>query len=72
MRLQVCTFASTAAILGQLDSGQTETMAMLQQILSMLQKGPVRERARTLSMHSQIEPTGFSSQTTRVGRHTRR
>ena len=44
---------------------------MLQQVISMLQQGPVRQRARTLSMHSQIEPPGFNSQTTRVGHHTR-
>ena len=74
MRLQVCTFASTNVIL----SSQTETTAllqqiptMLQQVLTMLQQGPVRQRSRTLSMHSQVEPVGFNSQTTRVGYHPR-
>ena len=64
MRLQVCTLASTNAI-------QTEMTAMFQQVLTMLQQGPVRQRSRTLSMHSQVEPVGFNSQTTRVGRHPR-
>ena len=72
MRLQVCTFASTNEIL----SSQTETTALLQQIptmfqqvITMLQQGPVRQRSRTLSMHSQVEPVGFNSQTTRVRCH---
>jgi len=62
VRLQVCTLA-------RLDSAQTETTALLQQVLTMLQRGPVRQRSRTLSMHSQVEPAGFNSQTTRVGYH---
>jgi tetratricopeptide (TPR) repeat protein len=37
----------------------------------MLQQGPVRQRSRSLSMHSQVEPAGFNSQTTRVGYHPR-
>ena len=37
----------------------------------MLQHAPVRQRARTLSMHSQVEPAGFTSETTRVRYHTR-
>ena len=85
MRLQVCTLASTNAILGRMDyvqtgtnvilgrmdSAQTETTALLQQVLTMLQQGPVRQRSRSLSMHSQVELVGFNSQTTRVGRHLR-
>jgi hypothetical protein len=66
MRLQVCTLASTTVVLGRLDSAQTETTALLQQVLTMLQHGPVRQQARSLSMHSQVEPAGFNSQTTRV------
>ena len=62
MRLQVCTLTSTSVIL----SAQTETTALLQQVLTMLQQGPIRERSRRLSMHSQVEPAGFNSQTTRV------
>ena len=64
MRLQICTLA-------RVDSAQTETTALLQQVLTMLQWGPVRQRSRTLSMHSQVEPDGFNSQTTRVGYHPR-
>ena len=64
MRLQVCTLASTNAI-------QTEMTAMFQQVLTMLQQGPVRQSSRSLSMHSQVEPVGFNSQTTRVGHHPR-
>ena len=85
MRLQVCTFASTNVILGQMgsiqtgtnvilermDSAQTETTALLQQVLTMLQQGPVRQRSRSLSMHSQVEPAGFNSETTRVSNHAR-
>ena len=81
-RLQVCTLVSTNVILGRLDSetnvilgrmdsAQTETTAMLQQVLTMLQQAPVRQRSRTLSMHSQVEPVGFNSQTTRVSHHPR-
>jgi hypothetical protein len=66
MRVQVCTLTSTNVILGQLNSGQTETTALLQQVLTMLQQGQVRQRSRTLSMHAQVEPVGFNSQTTRV------
>ena len=71
MRLQVCTLASTTVILGRMDSAQTETTAMLQQVLAMLQQGLVRQCSRGLSMHSQVEPAGFNSQTTRVGHHPR-
>jgi len=66
-RLQVCTFASTTAILGRMDSAHTETTALFQQVLTMLQQAPVRQGCRTLSMHSQAEPAAFNSQTTRVG-----
>jgi hypothetical protein len=58
-------------ILGLLDSAQTETTALLQQVLTMLQQGQVRGRSRSLSMHSQVEPAGFNSQTTRVRHHPR-
>src|SRR5258706_4396694 len=71
MRLQVCTLVSTNVILGrlgQMNSAQAEMSAMFQQVLAMLQQGPVRQRSRSLSMHSQVEPDGFNSQTTR-GRH---
>ena len=60
-------------VIGGLDrqeGGQAEIMSMLHQMMSMLQLGPVRERARALSMHSQVEPAGFNSQTTRVGPRT--
>ena len=70
-RLQVCTLASTNVIIGRMDSAQTETRALLQQVLTMLQKAPVRQRSRTLSMHSEVEPVGFNSGTTRVGHHAR-
>jgi hypothetical protein len=77
-RLQVCTLVSTNVILGRLDSAQTEMTAqlqqvptMFQQILTMLQQGQVRPRSRGLSVHSQVEPAGFNSQTTRVGYHPR-
>jgi tetratricopeptide (TPR) repeat protein len=66
MRLQVCTLASATMILGRMDAAQTETTALLQQVLTMLQQGPVRQRACSLSMHSQVEPVGFNSETTRV------
>ena len=81
MRLQVSTLVSTNVVLGRLDSVHTETTAqaqqlqqvpaMFRQILAMLQQGQVRQRSRSLSMHSQIEPAGFNSQTTRVGHHPR-
>ena len=60
VRLQICTLA-------RVDSAQTETTALLQQVLTMLQQGPVRQRSRSLSMHSQVEPADFNSQRTRVG-----
>ena len=68
-RLQVCTFASTNAIL----SAQTETTALIQQVLTMLRQEPVQQHSHSLSlsMHSQVEPVGFNSQTTRVGHHPR-
>jgi len=62
MRLQVCTLASTAAINARLElheSGLTEIKAMLEQVMqamSMLQQGRIREPARSLSVHAQIEP----------------
>ena len=64
MRLQVCTLV-------RLDSVQTEMTAQFQQMLTMLQQGQVRQRSRSLSMHSQVEPADFNSQTTRVGEHPR-
>src|SRR5258706_347416 len=64
VRLQVCTLA-------RLDSAQTETTALLQQVLTMLQQGAVRQRSRTLSIHPQVEPADFNSQTTKVGHHPR-
>ena len=71
VRLQICTLTSTNVVLGRIDSAQTETTALLQQVLTMLQQGQVRQRSRSLSMHSQVEPAGFNSQTTRVGHHSR-
>ena len=71
MRLQVCTLVSTNLILGRMDSAQTEMAAMFQQVLTMLKQGQVRQCSHTLSMHSQVEPAGFNSQTTRVGHHPR-
>ena len=70
VQLQVCTLTSTNMILGQMDSAQMETTALLQQVLTMLQQGTVRQRSHSLSMHSQVEPAGFNSQTTRVCYHT--
>jgi len=52
-------------------AAQTEMAARFEQMLTMLQQGQVRQRSRSLSMHSQVEPVGFNSQTTRVGCHTR-
>ena len=86
MRLQVCTLVSTNVILGRMDSAQveknvtlgrvestqTEMMAAIQQVLTMVQQARVRQRSRTLSMHSQVEPVGFNSQTTRVGQASAR
>jgi len=70
-RLQVSTLVLSNVMLGRLDSVQTEMTAQFQQILTMLQQqGQVRQRSRSLSMHSQVEPVGFNSQTTRVGCHT--
>ena len=78
IRLQVSTLASTNMVLGRLDSVHTETTAqfqqfqhVFQQIVATLQQGPVRQRSRSLSMHSQVEPADFNSQTTRVGEHPR-
>ena len=63
-RLQVATLV-------RVDSAQTETTALLQQVITMLQQSPVRQRSRTLSMHSQVEPAGFNNRTTRVSYHPR-
>ena len=52
MRLQLCT-------LERLDSVQAEMTARFQEMLTMLHQGSVRQ-------HSQVEPAGFNSQTTRV------
>ena len=71
MRLQVYTLVSTNVVHGRLESVQTEMMAQFQQVLTMLQQGQVRQRSHSLSMHSQVEPPGFDSQTTRVGDHPR-
>ena len=70
-RLQVSTLVLSNVMLGRLDSVQTEMAAQFQQVLSMLQQGQVRQRSRSLSMHSQVEPAGFNSQTTRVRHHPR-
>ena len=48
MRLQVSTLV-------RVDSARTETTALFQQVLTMLQQGPVRRRSRSLSMHSQVD-----------------
>ena len=48
MRLQVCTLV-------RVDSAQTETTALFQQVLTMLQQGPVQQRSRSLSIHSQVD-----------------
>jgi len=71
-RLQVSTLVLSHVMLGRLGSVQTEMAAQFQQMLTMLQQGQgqVRQRSRSLSMHSQVEPVGFNSQTTRVGCHT--
>ena len=66
MCLQGCTLASTTVVLGQLG----ETTALLKQVLSIHQQGPVRQRSCSLSLHLQIEPANLSSQT-RVGFHPR-
>ena len=65
-------------VLGRMDSAQTEMTALLQQVpamfqqvLTMLQEGPVRQRSRSLSIHSQVESAGFNGQTTRVSYHPR-
>jgi len=70
-RLQVSTLVLSNVMLGRLDSVQTEMAAQFQQKFTMLQQGQVRQRSRSLSMHSQVEPTGFNSQTTRVRHHPR-
>ena len=61
-RLHLHTFVSTNVIL----AAQTEMAARFEQMFTMLQQGQVRQRSRSLSIHSQVEPTGFNSQTTRV------
>jgi len=66
-RLHLNTFVSTNRIL----AAQTEMAARFEQMFTMLQQGQVRQRSRSLSMHSQVEPVGFNSQTTRVGYHPR-
>jgi len=68
-RLQVSTLVLSNVMLGRLDSVQTEMAAQFQQMFTMLQQGQVRQRSRSLSMHSQVEPAGFNSQTTRVRHH---
>ena|SRR5258706_8549318 len=50
MRLQVCTVATTNVILGQIDSAQAQMTAMSQQVLTILQHGPVQQCSRSLSM----------------------
>jgi len=68
--------ASTVAINARLefqDGGLTEIKALLQQVMEtmiMRQQGRVRERACSPSVHPQVEPGGFKSQTTSVGPHT--
>jgi tetratricopeptide (TPR) repeat protein len=65
--------ASMATVIAQQqrqEGAQAEIMAMIHQVMSVLQQEPVRNRARTLSMHEQVEPAGFNSQTTRVSLHT--
>ena len=39
------------------------------EVIKVIQQTTVQRRARSLSMHSQVEPDGFTSQTTRVCRH---
>ena len=46
---------------------QAEIKTALNQIMSMLQQEPIRQRTRSLWVRSQVEPAGFNSQTTRVG-----
>jgi len=36
------------------------------EVIKMIQQSTVRQRVRTLSMHSQVEPAGSNGQTTRV------
>jgi hypothetical protein len=38
-------------------------------VIKVIQHTTVQTRARSLSMHSQVEPEGFRSQTTRVRHH---
>ena len=38
------------------------------EVIKVIQQTTVQRRARSLSMHSQVEPDGFASQTTRVCR----
>jgi len=66
-RLHLHTFVSTNMVL----SAQTEMAARFEQMFTMLQQGQVRQRSRSLSMHSQVEPAGFNSQTTRARRNLR-
>jgi hypothetical protein len=39
------------------------------EVIKVIQHRTVQTRARSLSMHSQVEPDGFRSLTTRVCRH---
>ena len=39
------------------------------EVIKVIQHTTVQTRARSLSVHSQVEPDGFASQTTRVCRH---
>jgi hypothetical protein len=39
------------------------------EVIKVIQHTTVQTRARSLSVHSQVEPDGFRSQTTRVRRH---
>ena len=55
IRLQVSTLVSTNVVLGRLDSAHTDTTAQFQQIIAMLQQGPVRQRSRSRSMDSQVD-----------------
>ena len=36
------------------------------EVIKVIQQTTVQRRARSLSVHSQVEPDGFASQTTRV------
>ena len=39
------------------------------EVIKVIQHTTIQTRARSLSVHSQVEPDGFASQTTRVRRH---